>query len=98
MKPVLALALLATLVGVSACNDAGTPAPTPGSTEVTTFKATISGANEVPSIAPDTAGAGDVTIKMIVAKDDSGTPKSASVDFTATFSGFAAGTALTAAH
>lgn len=100
MKRILALAALAALFGAAACNDSSSPtATTNGSTEVTTFKATLSAANEVPAITgADGAAAGDVTIKLIVAKDDSGTPKSASVDFTGTFSGFTAGSALTAAH
>ncbi len=46
----------------------------------------------------DGSAAGTVDIKIIVAKDDAGTPKSASVDFVGNFSGFAPGTALTAAH
>lgn len=102
MKRVLALAILATatVFGAPACSDSNSPtSTTPGSTEVTTFTAHLLPANEVPPITgADGSATGDVTIKLIVAKDDSGTAKSASIDFTGTFSGFVPGTALTAAH
>ena len=100
MKRVLALAVLATIFGAAACSNDSTPTgTTSGSTEVTSFRAQIAAPNEVPAITgSDGSAAGTVDIKIIVAKDDAGTPKSASVDFVGNFSGFAPGTALTAAH
>jgi CHRD domain len=100
MKRVLALAVLATIFGAAACDSNSTPtSTTSGSTEVTNFVAEISAANEVPAITgADGSASGTVNIKIFVAKDDSGTPKSASVDFVGSFSGFPAGSALTAAH
>jgi CHRD domain len=91
----IALTILALTLG--AC---GKKSPTnPGSDPAPTFTAALLPSNEVPAVTNGDAGAaGTVTITFNLTKDSAGTITAATADFSATFSGFPAGSALTAAH
>ena len=92
------LAVLAALpILLSGCKSATTPSSS--TTSKVTFTAQLSPANEVPAITnAEQFGSGNVTITMTTTKDANGNATAATVDFNATFSGFPAGTVLTAAH
>src|SRR5258708_5031413 len=100
MTRTLALVVLVVALGTGCTTST---APTSGSTATTatntTYTAQLSPANEVPAIVgAESTGSGSVTVTVKVTKDSTGAPVSATVDFVANFSGFPAGTALTAAH
>jgi hypothetical protein len=94
---------LSLIVGVlaltlAACGKDGTPT-NPSSDPAPTFTAALLPGNEVPPVTNADAGAmGTVTITFNLTKDGAGNVTAATADFNGTFSGFPAGTALTAAH
>ena len=84
---------------LAGCSESSQPTAPDQNTQVLTFTASLSPANEVPPITnAEAGGSGNVTITLRILKDANGTASSASIDFVATFSGFPAGTALTSAH
>jgi hypothetical protein len=95
-RSAIVLAILA--VGLAAC-DKKTPT-TPSNFETQAkFTAALSPANEVPAaVGPETSGSGTVTITLHENRDANGVLTGGTVDFAATFTGFPAGTTLTAAH
>jgi hypothetical protein len=97
MKRFAALLVLPFLL--AGCSSDTEPTGPGQDTEKLTFTAQLLPSNEVPPVGgPESSGSGNVTITMFVLKDPNGTVTSASIDFDATFAGFPAGTALTAAH
>jgi len=98
MKRVISLlASIALGCVVSAC-DGETPT-TPSATAASTFTAVLQPANEVPPITGSEAGgSGTGTITFNLTRDAGGNITAATLDVTATVTGFPSGTALTAAH
>jgi predicted methyltransferase len=97
----LALGLSAIVVSLtaSACGSSTQPSTNPPAATKPTFTASLSPANENPSITnAESTGSGSVTITFNLTKDAAGTVTAATADFAATFTGFPAGTSLTAAH
>jgi hypothetical protein len=95
--PVLAVVLGLCAAGCSS-NSTTTPTTTaPSNTPV--FTATLLPASEVPPIVgAEAAGSGTATITFHLTRDSTNTITAATVDFLCSFSGFPAGTVLTAAH
>jgi hypothetical protein len=92
--PILAVA--ATLLAAGCSNDTPTT-PTPPNKFV--FLATLAASNEVPPITNAESGAsGQATVTMNTVRDSGGAITSATVDVTATFTGFPAGSMATLAH
>lgn len=92
--------ILALGLGAAACGSSTTPSTTNnGSTAKAIFTVQMSPANEVPAITnAEQTGSGSMTITFNLTKDAAGNVTAATADFTGTFTGFPAGTALTAAH
>ena len=92
--------ILALGLGAAACGSSTTPTTTNNSnTSKAIFTVQMSPANEVPAITnAESTGSGTMTITFNVTKDAAGNVTAATADFTGTFTGFPAGTALTAAH
>jgi hypothetical protein len=94
-------AILVPLVALSfaACNDNKSPVqPTPQDLPPK-FQVIMLPVNEVPPVTnAEASGSGTATITFNLTKDGSGTITAATVDFSASMTGFPAGTALTAAH
>src|SRR5215467_13739871 len=92
------LSVLFVVLGLAAGCSSSSPS-SPSSPTNPTYTADLKPANEVPAATgPETSGSGSVTITFIVTKDSSNNITSASASFVGTFSGFPAGTTLTAAH
>ena len=63
------------------------------------FTAALNSANEVPApVGPETSGTGTATMTFHLTRDSTNAITSANVDFVASFTGYPAGTVLTAAH
>lgn len=94
-RSVIVLVILA--AGVAACDKNSTTSPSSDNRAV--FTAQLLPSNEVPAVTSDQAsGSGNVAITLNLTRDSAGTITAATADFSATFSGFPAGTALTGAH
>ncbi len=93
------VAVLALAVGAASCDDSPTN-PSPGGNQPNPqFRAQLLSSNEVPPVTNQDAGAtGTMNITFNVTRDASGAITAGTVDFTGTFAGFPAGTALTLAH
>jgi len=92
------LALAATLCAAGCSND-NTPTTPTGPVNKFVFAATLAASNEVPPITNAESGAnGQATVTMNTVRDSAGAITSATVDVTATFAGFPAGTVATLAH
>lgn len=64
-----------------------------------TFTSSLLPSNEVPAVTnAEASGSGTVTITMTVTRDSAGSITAATVNFSASLSGFPAGTTLTGAH
>jgi hypothetical protein len=96
--PVVAVVLGLCAAGCGSSSTSTTPTTTtPSNTLV--FTAAINSANEVPApVGPETSGSGNATMTFHLTRDTSNNITSANVDFLATFTGYPAGTILTAAH
>jgi CHRD domain len=92
------LAIAVTLFAAGCSDDTPTtPTTTPQNKFV--FAATLAASNEVPAITNAESGAnGTATVTMNTVRDSAGAITSATVDVTATFAGFPAGTVATLAH
>ncbi len=87
-------AVLALAVGCSNSNTSPSQTPTNP-----TFTADLRPANEVPAVTGvEATGSGQMTITFVVTRDSANNITSAVANFNGTFTGFPAGTALTAAH
>ena len=85
-------------LGAAACSSSSSTSPTQTPTNPT-FTADLRPANEVPSITnTESTGSGTMTITFVVTRDSSNNITAATANFNGTFSGFPAGTTLTAAH
>lgn len=94
-RSVIVLAILA--AGLAACKKNSTTSPS--SDNQAKFTALLSPADELPAVTDaEGNGSGSVTITLNLTRDSGGTITAATADFSATFSGFPAGTALTGAH
>jgi CHRD domain len=94
-RSLIAIAILS--FGLSACSKNTPTSPTPDSEA--TFTATLLPSNELPPVTnADATGSGTVTITLHVNRDAGGGITGGTADFSATFTGFPAGTALTGAH
>ena len=95
----LAILAAALAFAAAACGSDDNPA---GSTALPTkvvFTAQISTANEVPPITnAEAGGSGNMTMTFNLTRDSAGAITAATVDFSGNFSGFPAGTVLTAGH
>ena len=96
--------LLAVVLALFACGCGSdtptTPTPTAPPTRFV-YTATLSALNEIPALAATNAeigGRGQATITMNVTRDAAGAITAGTVDVLATFTGFPAGTVITAAH
>jgi hypothetical protein len=97
----LALGLSAIVVSLTAaaCGSSTQPSNNPPAATKPTFTVQMSPASEVPAITnAESTGSGTMTITFNLTKDAAGTVTAATADFTGNFTGFPAGTALTAAH
>mgnify|MGYP001607818533 CR=1 FL=1 len=95
--PILAVA--ATLLAAGCSKDSAPTTPS-GPQNRFTFTATLLPASERPNPVTnaEAGGSGTVTITMNVTRDAAGVITAATTDYNASFTGFPAGTALTAAH
>ena len=97
MSRLLILAVFISLVAVGCGKDDTPTAASPVNRFV--FAATLSAANEVPPITNAEASAtGQATVTMNTVRDATGQITSATVDVSATFAGFPAGSSATLAH
>ncbi len=99
MSRLMILALATSVLAAAGCgSDSSTPTtPTPQNTFV--FTAPLSAASEVPPVTgPEAGGTGQATLTMHTTRDGSGAITAATMDVSATFSGFPPGTTVTAAH
>jgi len=98
--PVLAVVLGLCAAGCGSSSTGTTPTTTtttPSNTIV--YTAMLLPSNEVPAaVGPETSGSGTSTMTFHLTRDSSNNVTSATVDFLGVFSGFPAGTILTAAH
>jgi hypothetical protein len=92
--------ILALGLGAAACGSSTTPSTTNNNnTAKALFTAQLSPANEVPAFNnAESTGSGTMTITFNLTKDAAGNVTAATADFSGTFTGFPAGTTLTAAH
>ena len=96
--------LLAVVLALFACGCGSDTPTTPTTTAPPTrfvYTATLSALNEIPALAATNAeigGRGQATITMNVTRDAAGAITAGTVDVLATFTGFPAGTVITAAH
>jgi hypothetical protein len=92
------LAIAISLLAIGCGDD--TPSPTtPTVQNKFVFTAALSTNNEVPPVSNSEAGGtGTATITMNTTRDSAGNITAATVDVTATFTGFPAGTVITLAH
>src|SRR5262245_10854618 len=90
--------LVAMLALAGACSKSST-APTTTTPTNPTFTADLRPSNEVPAITnSESTGSGQMTITFIVTRDSANNITAATANFVGNFTGFPAGTALTAAH
>ena len=88
-------AVLALAIG---CSKSST-APSTSTPTNPTFTADLRPANEVPAITnTESTGSGSMTITFVVTRDSANNVTAATANFNGSFSGFPAGTTLTAAH
>lgn len=97
MKP---LALFGLLVLGSLAAGCGSDSPTtPSNASTATFTATLLPSSEVPAVTgAEASGSGTGTVTLNLTKDSGGSVTAATLDVTASMTGFPAGTALTASH
>ena len=89
--------VLALGLGAAACGSSTTPSTT--NTPKPTFTTQTLPANEVPAVTgAESTGSGTMTITFNLTKDAAGNITAATADFAGSFTGFPAGTTLTAAH
>lgn len=92
------LAVLFSLVAVGCSKDSAPTTPSAPQNRFV-FTAALSAANEVPPITnAESGGRGEATVTMNTTRDSAGQITAATVDVSATFTGFPAGTIVTAAH
>lgn len=89
--------LAAAMALAAGCSNSSTaPSSTPTNP---TFTADLRPANEVPAVTgTEASGQGQMTITFVVTRDSVNNITSATANFIGNFTGFPAGTALTAAH
>lgn len=98
MSRLSVLGLALSLFAVGCSSDSTPTTPTAPATRFV-FTSTLSSANENPPVSNAEAGArGEATITMNVTRDASNNITAATVDVSATFSSFPAGTIISAAH
>lgn len=91
-----AFTLAAAGCGSDSSSNVGGPSGPP---TTVVFTAPLSPANEVPPVTDaEGNGSGNVTVTFHLTRDSGGNITAGTADFSATFNGFPAGTALTAAH
>ena len=87
------------LLTAGCSSSSSTPSTTQAGTTTTRFTATLSPAQETPPITnAESVGSGTATMDFNITRDASGTITAATVNFTATMSGFPATTVVNIAH
>jgi hypothetical protein len=97
--PILAAVLGLCSIGCGSSSPGSTTPTTTTPSNTLVYTAALLPANEVPAaVGPETSGSGSATMTFHLTRDSNNNITVANVDFVATFSGFPAGTILTAAH
>jgi len=95
----LTLVVFGLLLTAGCSSSSSTPSTTQAGTTTTRFTATLSPAQETPPISnAESVGSGTSTMDFNITRDASGTITAATVNFTATMSGFPATTVVNIAH
>ena len=95
----LTLVVFGLLLTAGCSSNSSTPSTTQAGTTTTRFTATLLPAQETPPISnSENVGSGTSTMDFNITRDASGTITAATVNFTATMTGFPASTVVTIAH
>jgi len=95
----LTLVVLGLLLTAGCSSSSSTPSTTQAGTTMTRFTATLSPAQETPPISnSENVGSGTSTMDFNITRDATGAMTAATVNFTATMSGFPATTVVNIAH
>jgi hypothetical protein len=95
----LTLVVLGLLLTAGCSSSSSTPSTTQAGTTTTRFTATLSPAQETPPISnSENVGSGTSTMDFNITRDATGAMTAATVNFTATMSGFPATTVVNIAH
>jgi len=95
----LTLVVFGLLLTAGCSSSSSTPSTTQAGTTTTRFTATLSPSQETPPITnSESVGSGAATMDFNITRDASGTITTATVNFTATMSGFPASTVVNIAH